>query len=100
MSFSSATRRKSETERTGVESKLYVNAFWLGILLTLVGFVVVIIVMAIVASHKEAKQAEEDGMIMSEEEFRAMIEEAVRESADKVLREQMYGKGVEDVEEE
>ena len=96
MSFSSATRRKSETERTGVESKLYVNAFWLGILLTLVGFVVVIIVMAIVASHKEAEAQKEDGMIMSEEEFREMIEASVRESAEKVLRERMYGGEVED----
>lgn len=79
---------------------MYVNAFWLGILLTLVGFVIVIIVLAIAASHKEARQAEEDGMVMSEEEFRAMIEEAVRESADKVLRERMYGSGVEDGKEE
>lgn len=79
---------------------MYVNAFWLGILLTLVGFVIVIIVLAIAASHKEAKQAEEDGMVMSEEEFRAMIEDAVRESADKVLRERMYGSGVEDGTEE
>lgn len=79
---------------------MYVNAFWLGILLTLVGFVIVIIVLAIAASHKEARQAEEDGMVMSEEEFRAMIEDAVRESADKVLRERMYGSGVEDGKEE
>lgn len=70
---------------------MYVNPFWLGILLTLVGFVVVIIVMAIAASHKEAKQADEDGVLMSEEEFRAMIENTVRESAEKVLRERMYG---------
>ena len=70
---------------------MYVNPFWLGILLTLVGFVVVIIVMAIAASHKEAKQADEDGVLMSEEEFRAMIENTVRESAEKVLRERMCG---------
>ena len=79
---------------------MFVNPFWLGILLTLVGFVIVIIVLAIAASHKEAREAEDDGTVMSEEEFRDMIRAAVREAAEEALRNRMYGKGIDDGKEE
>lgn len=68
---------------------MYVNPFWMGILLTLVGGVIVVIILSLIASHK--KTEEEDGMAMSEEEFRAMIAMAVNQAAVEVLSKIMYG---------
>lgn len=77
---------------------IQVNAFWLGVLITLVGFVVVIIVMALVASHRKPEEEAFDGStVMSEEDFQQMIRDVVREAADEVLRERMFG-GEEDEE--
>ena len=68
---------------------MYVNSFWLGVLLTLVGGVIVVIILSLIASHK--KTEEEDGMAMSEEEFRAMIAMAVNQAAVEVLSKMMFG---------
>lgn len=68
---------------------MYVNPFWMGILLTLVGGVIVVIILSLIASHK--KTEEEDGMAMSEEEFRAMIAMAVNQAAVEVLSKMMFG---------
>lgn len=68
---------------------MYVNPFWLGILLTLVGGVIVVILLSLIASHKKAE--EEDGMAMSEEEFRAMIAMAVNQAAVEVLTKILNG---------
>ena len=69
---------------------MYVNPFWMGILLTLVGGVIVVIILSLIASHKKTEE-EEDGMAMSEEEFRAMIAMAVNQAAVEVLSKIMYG---------
>ena len=68
---------------------MYVNPFWLGILLTLVGGLIVVILLSLIASHKKAE--EEDGMAMSEEEFRAMIAMAVNQAAVEVLTKILNG---------
>ena len=69
---------------------MYVNPFWLGILLTLVGGVIVVIILSLIASHKKTEE-EEDGMSMTEEEFRAMVAMAVNQAAIEVLTKMIGG---------
>ena len=79
---------------------MVVNPFWLGVLMTIVFAVVVLIIMALIASRRNAREEEEliSDMAMSEEEFREMIEKAVREATDNAMKNRTYtvDKGVED----
>ena len=72
---------------------MYVNGFWLGVLMTLVAEIGFVIIGAIINTiHHRNDPEEEDGdVMMSEEEFRAMIREAVRDAADNVIREKFDG---------
>lgn len=78
---------------------MVVNPFWFGVLMTLVFGIVVLIIVSLIASHRAS--AEEDtisDMAMSEEEFREMIEKAVKEATDNAMKNRTYtvGEGVED----
>jgi len=72
---------------------MYVNAFWFGVLLTVVGLVVVLIVAAFInVKRSEAMEAETDDVWMNEGDFQKMLNEAVREA----MRENMFGDEVRD----
>ena len=78
---------------------MVVNPFWFGVLMTIVFGVVVLIIVALIASHKASAEEEAiSDMAMSEEEFREMIEKAVKEATDNAIKNQTYmiGKEVED----
>ena len=53
---------------------MYVNPFWFGVLMTIVGLVVFSIIMAIVKDHLENREDEEIEEV-SEEEFKRIVEE-------------------------
>ena len=67
---------------------MYVDSFWFGVLMTLVAEIMFIIIGAIINTiHHRNDPEEEADLMMSEEEFRSMIREAVRDAADNVIRE-------------
>ena len=78
----------------GEKFNMYVDSFWFGVLMTLVAEIGFVIIGAIINTiHHRNDPEEEDGdVMMSEEEFRAMIREAVRDAADNVIREKFDGK--------
>jgi len=70
-----------------------VNPFWLGVLMTIVGVIVFIIIAAFVhVKRQEAGQEYQEDMLMDEAAFKKMLSEAVRDA----LRENMFGGAVED----
>lgn len=78
---------------------MVVNPFWFGVLMTIVFAVVVLIIIALIASHRISNDEEElNDVAMSEEEFKEMIERAVKEATDNAMKNRTYtvGKGVED----
>ena len=72
---------------------MYVNPFWFGVLMTVVGLIVVIIVIAFInVKRQEALGEDAEDVLMDEGQFKKMLGEAVREA----LRENMYGEMIED----
>lgn len=72
---------------------MYVDSFWFGVLMTLVAEIMFIIIGAIINTiHHRNDPEEEADLMMSEEEFRATIENAIRASVDDVIREKFDGK--------
>ena len=71
-----------------------VDPFWFGVLMTLVAEIGFVIIGAIINTihHRNDPEVENGDVMMSEEEFRAMIREAVRDAADNVIREKFDGK--------
>ena len=71
-----------------------VDPFWFGVLMTLVAEIGFVIIGAIINTihHRNDPEGEDGDVMMSEEEFRAMIREAVRDAADNVIREKFDGK--------
>ena len=77
----------------GEKSDMTVDPFWFGVLMTLVAEIMFIIIGAIINTiHHRNDPEEEADLMMSEEEFRATIENAIRASVDDVIREKFDGK--------
>lgn len=76
---------------------MYVNAFWFGVLLTVVGLIVLLFIIAFITMKRnEAEEGAED-MLMDEDAFKKMLSEAVRDA----LRENViFGEPVEDRDDE
>ena len=66
---------------------MYVNGFWLGVLMVIVAEIIFIIIGALINTIRHKEDEDEGDLMMSEEEFRSMIREAVRDAADNVIRE-------------
>ena len=66
---------------------MYVNGFWLGVLMVIVAEIIFIIIGALINTIRHKDDEEEGDLMMSEEEFRATIENAIRASVDEVIRE-------------
>lgn len=67
---------------------MYVNGFWLGVLMVIVAEIIFIIIGALINTIRHKDDPEEDAdLMMTEEEFRATIENAIRASVDEVIRE-------------
>ena len=66
---------------------MYVNGFWLGVLMVIVAEIIFIIIGALINTIRHKEDEEEGDLMMSEEEFRATIENAIRASVDEVIRE-------------
>lgn len=66
---------------------MYVNGFWFGVLMVIVAEIIFIIIGALINTIRNKEDEEEGDLMMSEEEFRSMIREAVRDAADNVIRE-------------
>lgn len=84
---------QNQSKDRGEKSDMTVDPFWFGVLMTLVAEIGFVIIGAIINTvHHRNDPEEEDGdVMMSEEEFRAMIREAVRDAADNVIREKFDG---------
>ena len=66
---------------------MYVNAFAMGVLLTIVAEIIFVIIGALINTIRHKDDEDEGDLMMSEEEFRATIENAIRASVDEVIRE-------------
>ena len=66
---------------------MYVNGFWLGVLMVIVAEIIFIIIGALINTIRHKDDEDEGDLMMSEEEFRATIENAIRASVDEVIRE-------------
>lgn len=66
---------------------MYVNGFWLGVLMVIVAEIIFIIIGALINTIRHKEDEDEGDLMMSEEEFRATIENAIRASVDEVIRE-------------
>ena len=66
---------------------MYVNGFWLGVLMVIVAEIILIIIGALINTIRHKDDEDEGDLMMSEEEFRATIENAIRASVDEVIRE-------------
>ena len=77
---------------------MVVNPFWLGVLMTIVGLIVIVIIIAFVhVKRQEADGEMQEDMLMDEAAFKKMLSEAVREA----LRENiMFGEGISDRDDE
>ena len=72
---------------------MYVNPFWFGVLMTVVGLIVVVIVIAFInVKRQEAIGEEAEDVLMDEGQFKKMLSDAVKEA----LMQNMYGEMVED----
>lgn len=69
-----------------------INAFWFGVLMTVVGLIVLFIILAFISVKKSEAQAGEEDVWMDEGEFKKMLNEAVREA----MKQNMFGGSVED----
>ena len=79
---------------------MVVNPFWFGVLLTVIGLIVVLFIIAFIGVKRSEAESEED-MLMDEGEFKKMLAEAVRDSLNEALRDGIrqsivYGESVED----
>lgn len=66
---------------------MYVNGFWLGVLMVIVAEIIFIIIGALINTIRHKDDEDDGDLMMSEEEFRATIENAIRASVDEVIRE-------------
>ena len=72
---------------------MYVNPFWFGVLMTVVGLIVVVIVIAFInVKRQEAIGEEAEDVLMDEGQFKKMLNDAVKEA----LMQNMYAEMVED----
>lgn len=72
---------------------MYVNPFWFGVLMTVVGLVVVFIIIAFINVKRQEANAEmTEDVWMDEGDFKRMLNEAVMEA----MRQNMFGGSVED----
>ena len=72
---------------------MYVNPFWFGVLMTVVGLIVVVIVIAFInVKRQEAIGEEAEDVLMDEGQFKKMLSDAVKEA----LMQNMYDEMVED----
>ena len=71
---------------------MYVNGFWFGVLMVIVAEIIFIIIGALINTIRHKDDEDDGDLMMPEEEFRAMIREAVRDAADNVIREKFDGK--------
>ena len=72
---------------------MYINPFWFGVLMTVVGLVVVFIIAAFInAKRQEANAEMTEDVWMDEGDFKRMLNEAVMEA----MRQNMFGGSVED----
>lgn len=72
---------------------MYVNPFWFGVLMTVVGLVVVFIIAAFInVKRQEAKGEIDEDVWLDEADFKRMLDEAVRNA----MKQNMYGESVED----
>ena len=66
---------------------MYVNGFWFGVLMVIVAEIIFIIIGALINTIRHKDDEDDGDLMMSEEEFRATIENAIRASVDEVIRE-------------
>ena len=66
---------------------MYVNGFWLGVLMVIVAEIIFIIIGALINTIRHKDDEDGGDLMMTEEEFRATIENAIRASVDEVIRE-------------
>ena len=72
---------------------MYINPFWFGVLMTVVGLVVVFIIIAFINVKRQEANAEmTEDVWMDEGDFKRMLNEAVLEA----MRQNMFGESVED----
>ena len=58
---------------------MYINAFWFGVLLTVIGLIVLFFIIAYIGSRRSEDEEGED-VLMDEAAFKKMLSEAVREA--------------------
>ena len=58
---------------------MYINAFWFGVLLTVIGLIVLLFIIAFV-NVKRSENEEGEDVLMDEDAFKKMLSEAVREA--------------------
>ena len=77
---------------------MVVNPFWFGVLMTIVGLVVIVIIIAFVhVKRQEAEEEAADDVLMDEDAFKKMLSEAVRDA----LRENIvFGEEIADKDDE
>lgn len=71
---------------------MYVNPFWFGVLLTVIGLIVLLFIVAFITVKKN-EAGEEDDVLMDEAAFKKMLSEAVRDALKQNI---MFGDSVED----
>ena len=75
---------------------MYINAFWFGVLLTVIGLIVLLFIIAFINVKRSENEDGED-VLMDEDAFKKMLSEAVRDA----LRENIvFGDPVEDRDDE
>lgn len=75
---------------------MWINPFWFGVLLTVIGLIVLLFIIAFI-NVKRSENEEGDDVLMDEDAFKKMLSEAVRDA----LRENIvFGDPVEDRDDE
>ena len=68
-----------------------INPVWFGVLMTIVAEIIVVIVLGLIGAIRRKDPEEEADLMMTEEEFRETIANAIRESVGNAIREKMDG---------
>lgn len=77
---------------------MFINAFWFGVLLTVIGFIVLMFIIAFISVKRQETEEEVQGeVLMDEDAFKKMLSDAVREA----LRENIvFGEEIADKDDE
>ena len=76
---------------------MVVNPFWFGVLMTVIGLIVLLFIISFLVLKRNENEEVETDMLMDENEFKRMLNEAVRDALRQNI---MYGGAVEDHDDE